>query len=107
MPKRIDPNIDVDILTDIGLGIPSHVLAKKYKVSPSYISKIKQGHKVPLVRVVAVEMIPLSDLLCHIDSTAISLSHTDYVDYLHNQIKKHTIELHIYTTLLKYLTNNK
>lgn len=45
MRQRISSAVDYNILADIALGIPAKELAVKYKVSVSYISKIKTGRK--------------------------------------------------------------
>lgn len=45
MRQRISARVDYNILADIALGIPAKIIAKKYKVSVSYVSKIKTGRK--------------------------------------------------------------
>lgn len=45
MRQRISARVDYNILADIALGLPAKEIAAKYKVSVSYISKIKTGRK--------------------------------------------------------------
>jgi DUF1365 family protein len=51
MPKRISADIDIAILTDIGLGLPYKDIAVKHNVSASYVSKVANGKKVPDIHV--------------------------------------------------------
>lgn len=46
MARRIDAVTDMNILRDLGLGMTNKAIAEKYKVSASYVSKIKTGRKV-------------------------------------------------------------
>ena len=46
MPRRILPEVDMNILRDIGMGIKNKDIAETYDVSPSYVSKVKRGKKV-------------------------------------------------------------
>lgn len=45
MRQRISAKTDYSILADTALGIPAKIIAEKYKVSVSYVSKIKTGRK--------------------------------------------------------------
>lgn len=47
MPRRINAEIDMQILRDIGLGLLHKEIADKYDVSPSYVSKVARGKKIP------------------------------------------------------------
>ena len=47
MARRIPAEIDMRILADIALGILYKDIAKKYGVSPAYVSKLSLGKKVP------------------------------------------------------------
>lgn len=47
MPRRISPEIDMQILAEAGHGVPHKDIAQKYNVSPSYVSKLCTGKKRP------------------------------------------------------------
>lgn len=47
MPRRISPDIDMQILEEAGRGVLYKDIAVKYNVSPSYVSKLCTGKKRP------------------------------------------------------------
>ena len=49
--KKISPEIDLEILEGLAAGYSNKQLAELYKVSPSYVSKLKTGKKVPYIHV--------------------------------------------------------
>ena len=63
MPRRINAETDMSILADIGIGMLYKDIAEKYKVSPSYVSKLARGKKVPDIH------IPKPEIETHDDFT--------------------------------------
>ena len=55
MPRRISPDVDMQILADIGQGVLYKDAALKYAVSPSYVSKLARGKKTLFVNVPKIE----------------------------------------------------
>lgn len=51
MPRRISAEIDMQILAEIGNNVSHKEIAAKYGVSPSYVSKLSLGKKVPDIHV--------------------------------------------------------
>lgn len=51
MPRRISPEIDMQIFADASTGMLNKDIAKKYGVSASYVSKILLGNKTPNIYV--------------------------------------------------------
>lgn len=75
MRKRISAKTDYDILADIALGVPPKEIATKYKVSVSYISKIKTGRK--KIDVYIPEQIQTANKLAYYSSDIKAL--TDFI----------------------------
>jgi len=86
MPKRITAEIDMNILRDVGLGLRNIDIAKEYDVSPSYVSKVKRGKKIP-------DMYVLS-------ATTTVYPNDDVVEWLEIKLENSKKDLHIYTQLL-------
>ena len=49
--KKVSPEIDLAILEGLAAGYTNKQLAEIHKVSPSYISKLKNGKKIPYIHV--------------------------------------------------------
>jgi len=45
MPRRINNDVDKQIMLDLGLGHKNKDIALRYGVSPSYVSKLRRGKK--------------------------------------------------------------
>jgi len=84
MPKRINADVDMSILRDIGMGMKSKDIAESYDVSASYVSKLKTGKKVPDVYIPTRD----DDIL------------PGAVTFLKQRIKKCREDLLIYTEIL-------
>ena len=90
MPQKILPKVDMDIIMELSIGTKNSVIAKKYNVSPSYVSKIKRGKK-------NIE-VPINPL-----KNGIKL---DTIEYVQKQIRIRTQELLIYEEILKNIKEN-
>jgi uncharacterized protein involved in exopolysaccharide biosynthesis len=95
MPSRINAEVDMKILADIGLGIKNKDIAENYKVSPSYVSKLKQGHKIPNIYIAQATVDALPNMSA-MDKQSLIL-------YLEARIEEERIQLNIHTQLLKHL----
>jgi predicted transcriptional regulator len=95
MPSRIDADTDMQILADIGLGIRNKDIAKNYGVSPSYVSKLKLGHKVPNIYVTKATMSAV-DGMDAVDKKSM-------IAYLERQIEDERVQLNTHIQILQYL----
>lgn len=115
MRKRIDAKTDFDILADLALGLTSKEVSEKYKVSISYVSKVRTGRK--KIDVYIPEQTKQEQLLTYyksdidkleefFDKTLLSLSnsHTDTVDGL---IIQRLNELKVLINTRKLIKENK
>lgn len=113
MPKRINAEIDMQILADIGLGMLNKDVAVKYNVSPSYVSKLSLGKKVPDIHIprpvayarheVNIHEATLDELQHIIEQNQILGSDDEYVKILKDRIKNAIIDAKLYIEMLKKL----
>jgi predicted transcriptional regulator len=111
MPKRISAEKDMQILADIGLGMLNKDVAAKYNVSPSYISKLSLGKKVPdihipnpiqfSIRQINVHQATLDELQRVIDENQVLASEDEYIKILKDRIKNALIDAKLYIEVLK------
>lgn len=111
MPRRIGAKTDMDILTDLGMGMERKEVAEKYDVSISYISKLSRGKKVPEVYIPEVSRIvdndieafeqDITDISALIQTKNVLVAQTDLVKYLKAQVQRSVIRAKIYLELLK------
>ena len=95
MPSRIDAETDMKILADIGLGIKNKDIAKNYGVSPSYVSKLKLGHKIPNIYVAKATMDAMEGM------TAVDKK--SMIAFLETQIEEERVQLNTHIQILNYL----
>lgn len=103
MPTKIKADIDVLILTELGLGLPNKEIAKHFNVSPSYVSKLKNGKKIPYVYFSNNMETDGSDLLERICKTSSEEDKHKVIVYLQNKIAVNINEIKILTTLLNII----
>ena len=117
MPRRISAEVDMQILADLGVGMLHRVIAEKYSVSPSYVSKLALGKKVPDIHVAMPRRMPSSEietdengieqLLALTQDLNILASNEEIIKYLRRQVHLSAIRLKIYSELLnKYQGGN-
>lgn len=110
MPRRIDAETDMKILVDVGLGMLYKDVAAKYKVSPSYITKLTSGKKALNIRVPEPAKILTDDIEVYeddVDAIAefikqkqVLVTQEAIIKYLNTQISRSVIRIKIYTKLL-------
>lgn len=110
MARRIPAEIDMRILADIALGILYKDIAKKYGVSPAYVSKLSLGKKVPNIYIPEQKEVTndniqtfaddIEALISDVRSRKVVASKVDLVKYVKEQITKAAIEIKVYTEIL-------
>jgi hypothetical protein len=113
--KRISPQIDLEILEGLAAGYNNKQLADLYKVSPSYVSKLKTGKKVPYIHIANPTLIKdeffevyntnLAEAVAYIDSKDLIVNKKDIVEYLEIQMQKCVIKAKVYQEILKKFKN--
>lgn len=116
MPKRINAEIDMQILADIGLGMLYKNAAIKYNVSPSYISKLASGKKIPDIYVTptptpeiiksALSEDSIADVIKYIEEH-IELDDKTVENYLKQQISNSTLRIKLFSTILNKYKGGK
>lgn len=111
MPKRINAEKDMQILADVGLGMLNKDVAVKYNVSPSYVSKLSLGKKVPDIHIPKPVQFSVKDINVHkatldelqkiIEENQVLASGDEYIKILKDRIKTALIDAKIYTEVLK------
>lgn len=117
MPRRIDAEIDMKILADVGLGMLYKDVAAKYNVSPSYITKLTSGKKALNIRVPEPAKVLTDDIEAYeddidaivefIEQRKVLVTNDAIVKYLNAQITRAAIRIKIYTKLLNKYKNRK
>jgi predicted transcriptional regulator len=117
MPRRITADIDMQILADVGMGVMYKEIASKYGVSPSYVSKLAGGKKVPDIHIPAPHKIMDEDFEAYeddidavvalINKRTILVSKEDIIKYLKSQIQKSVVRIKMYTELIKKYEGDK
>lgn len=101
MYPKINKDVDLKILLDLSLGMPQKVIATKYNVSASYVSKVACGKKgVQLYEDVELDDPDMRELLMSI------LTHEEHIDvntYIESQIQLHLRKLKIYLKIKETL----
>lgn len=113
--RKVSPKIDIEILEGLAAGYSNKKLAEMYKVSPSYISKLKNGKKVPYIHITNPTLIKdeffevyntnLTEVLAFLDSKDIIVNKKEIIEYLEIQMKKHIIKTKMYQEILRRLKN--
>ena len=111
--KKISPQIDLEILEGLAAGISNKELAKMYNVSPSYISKVKNGKKVPYIHITNPTMIKdeffevyntdMTEILSYLDSKDVIVNKKDIIEYLEVQMKKSIVRAKMFQDILRRL----
>lgn len=117
MPRRITADIDMQILTDVGMGLMYKDIAKKYNVSASYVSKLAGGKKTPDVYVPVLQKVVDEDfeayeddieaVIALIDKRKVIVSDDDIVKFLKTQIQKSVVRIKMYLELIKKYKGDK
>lgn len=113
--RKIAPEIDLQILEGLAAGYNNKQLAEMYKVSPAYVSKLKNGKKVPYIHVTNPTLIKdeffevyntnLTEVLAYLDCKDIIVNKTDIIEYLEVQMRKAIIKAKMYQDILWRLKN--
>lgn len=108
--SRILPEIDVAILMELSSGTPNKTIAEKYGVSPSYVSKLRTGKKIPYVHVtdigimqnakVAANKTELEAILAFIMERDLLVTREQIVSFLEEKLYMAIIQAKIYQDLL-------
>lgn len=111
MPRKISADIDMQILTDISLGMIYRDIAKKYNVSPSYISKLSSGKKKPNIRIPEPSKIldegfetfenDIDAIMDYITKKRVFVTDQDITKFLHSQVHKAIVRIKVYLELIK------
>lgn len=117
MPKRISADIDMQILADVGLGMLNKDVAVKYQVSPSYVSKLSLGKKVPDIHIpkpttvidqsIDVNLATIRDIETIISDNPVIASKDEVEKFLKNKIDKSIVHAKLYIDLLKMFKGGK
>lgn len=109
--RKILPETDLRILEGLAAGYSNKELAVMYNVSPAYVSKLKNGKKVPYVHVHNPTLIKdeffevyntdLTEVLAYMDTKDIIVSRTEIIEYIEVQMKKAIIRAKMYQDILK------
>lgn len=113
--KKVSPEIDLAILEGLAAGYTNKQLAEIHKVSPSYISKLKNGKKIPYIHVSNPTLIKdeffevyntnLTEVLAYLECKDIIVNKKDIVEYLDVQLKKLIIKAKMYQEILRRFKN--
>lgn len=108
MPRRISAEIDLQILADLGVGQLHKDIATKYGVSPSYVSKLALGKKVPDIHIIKSDMTekfkwPVEQVIQFVDSLEMFATEQESMDYLEKQIQLTVLRLKLYVDMLNKL----
>lgn len=111
VPRKISADIDMQILTDISLGMIYRDIAKKYNVSPSYISKLASGKKKPNIRIPEPSKIldegfetfenDIDAIMDYITKKRVFVTDQDITKFLHSQVHKAIVRIKVYLELIK------
>lgn len=120
--RRIPAQTDLQILEGLAAGYNNNQLAKMYNVSPSYISKVKNGKKVPYIHISNPTMIKdeyfevyntdMTDVLNYLYSKDLIVNKKEIIEYLEVQMKKCIIKAKMFQEIIRRIgndtrTNNK
>ena len=117
MPRRIGIEIDMKIMADCGMGLMNKDIAKRYGVSPSYVSKVCQGKKELDIFVAEPNKTISEDFTAYTDDVEaikamietrhVLVSTEDILEYLESQLTKSIVRAKIYTELIKKYKGEK
>lgn len=117
MPKRINAEIDMQILADVGLGMLNKDVAVKYGVSASYISKLSLGKKVPDIHIpkpdkldtsnINVNLSTIKEIESIISQNQVIAGNNQIEKYVQDEIDKSIIKAKVFIELLKIFKGGK
>ena len=106
--SRITPEIDVAILMELSNGTPNKTIAERFGVSPSYVSKLRTGKKLPYVHIASLGA--MQNVLANktdIEATLAFLMERDLlvtreqiISFLEDKIRVSIVQAKIYQELL-------
>ena len=115
MPK-ITAQTDLAILQGLAAGYSNKELSVMHNVSPSYISKLKNGKKIPYVHVTNPTLIKdeffevyntdMLEIITYLDSKDLIVHKKDIVEYLEVQMQKHVIRAKMFQEILRRMKND-
>lgn len=111
--RRIPAQTDIQILEGLAAGYNNNQLAKMYNVSPSYISKVKNGKKVPYIHINNPTMIKdeyfevyntdMTEVLEYLNSKDLIVNKKEIIEYLEVQMKKSIIKAKMFQEIIRRL----
>lgn len=114
--KKVPADIDLAILEGLAAGYNNKQLSELYKVSPSYVSKLKNGKKIPYIHVTNPTLIKdeffevyntsLTEVLAYLECKDLFVNKKDIIEYIEVQLKKHIIKAKMYQELLRRLKHD-
>lgn len=114
--RRIPAQTDLQILEGLAAGYNNNQLAKMYNVSPSYISKVKNGKKVPYIHISNPTMIKdeyfevyntdMTDVLNYLYSKDLIVNKKEIIEYLEVQMKKCIIKAKMFQEIIRRIGND-
>lgn len=114
--RRIPAQTDLQILEGLAAGYNNNQLAKMYNVSPSYISKVKNGKKVPYIHISNPTMIKdeyfevyntdMTDVLNYLNSKDLIVNKKEIIEYLEVQMKKCIIKAKMFQEIIRRIGND-
>jgi len=117
MPRRISAEVDMQILADLGVGMLHKNIALRYGVSPSYISKLAVGKKIPDIHVTPPPKTITADIeiydddiekiLQTVNDSRVFVSKDETIRYLRRQVQLAAVRLKVYTELLNKYQEEK
>ena len=96
MPQRISPQVDLQILTLLADGYTNKQIAEKLNVSPSYVSKVKNGKKTSYIPI-AGPTLNKEDMI----NNYTDMSDEDLIKYLNTQIECAYSQIQLYETIIR------
>ena len=116
MATKIKADLDMKIIEALASGMSNKEIASTFGVSPSYVSKIKTGKKVPYIHIVNPTLIrdeffeiyntPLSEVLAYLNTKDLLVDKNSIVEYLEIQMKKAVIQAKMYQEILRRIKND-
>lgn len=114
--RKVAPETDLAILQGLAAGYSNKDLAAMYKVSQSYISKLKNGKKIPYIHITNPTLIKdeffevynthLIETLTFLDSKDLIVNKKDIVEYLEVQMQKCIIRAKMYQEILRRMKHD-
>lgn len=114
--RKVSAQIDLAILEGLAAGYSNKELAELHKVSPSYISKLKNGKKIPYIHITNPTIIKdeffevyntsLTETLAFLEGKDVIVNKKDIVEYLEVQMQKCIIKAKMYQEILRRMKHD-